>query len=309
MLASKTAVAQIEEFTERPKREDLPDGTYFQVALGSHGSTDNLDLWGAWRRMGAEAARLSVMDANRQPELSRTLVEAGIGAINRIFTDVVVRLVTNANDVFSGAVYGGPMGRLYEHTPIRWAGENEVGLNILLSMASAMHQVPRLRSNSFDHGIPRVAASAIMLPLFQQKGRLMREYFRKETQGHVSPDELDAVFRTDDVRPPLSSSVRDRHDTAATKAAEDKRALEDESAPTPTEEAMVKVKSGVEIWQWAPSEADWFTFARVTEKMETEGPVDQPGPQFRFSTTQIAADVTSDDAAPGTPGTAPALTT
>ena len=288
MLASATAVEQIEEF-KRERHEDLPDGTYFQVRLGSHAKTDNLDLWGAWRRMGAEAAKLSAIDANRQPELSRELVGMGINGINRCFTDVVTRLITLANDVFSGAIHGGPMGRVFEHTPIRWPGENEAGLNVILSMASGMYQIPRMRCTSFDHGITRSAASAIMLPLFQEKGRIMRSYFRKETQGHISPDELDAVFREKDVMPPLSASVRDRHDTAATAAKEDKAAMADESAPTPTDDAMVQIKSGVEIWTWAPSEADWATFARVTDKMEREGALDQPGPQFEFSTKQIAA--------------------
>ena len=158
MLASETAVQQIEQFKQRTKHEDLPTGTYFQVRLGSHATTDNLDLWGTWRRMGAEAAKLSVIDANRQPQLSRVLVQKGLECINRCFTDVVVRLVTNANDVFSGAVYGGPMGRVFEHTPIRWAGENEVGLNLVLSMASGMYKIPRMRANTFDNGIPRSAA-------------------------------------------------------------------------------------------------------------------------------------------------------
>lgn len=283
MLAVDSSIDQIETWGGREIAEDLHPGEYFRVLVRSHDVTGNFDLYQVWRRLGREASILSQNRAARQPELSRELVEAELVAVDRIVTDVVKRMVTSVNSVFTGELFGGPMGHRFGDTPIRWPGENEEALSVIRAMAGAMYQIPRVRSNSLDQGIPRGAGLVIVMPLFHQKRRIMTEHFGIEVQGRVSPDEMDAIFRQRDVRPPVTSSLRDRHDTPATSAAEDAAARGNESAPTPTDDALREVKEGKEVWTWVPSENEWMTFDRIREQMNPEGPVDQPGPIFPFS--------------------------
>lgn len=288
MLAVDSAIDQIAAWDGRKRHEDLSPGQYFKVLTRSHARTGNEDMFEVWRRLGFEASILSQNKAAQQSEISRELLSAELSAIDRSFTDIVKRLVTNANSVFNGELHGGPMAYVFGDTPIRWPGENSEALKVIRALAASMYQVPRLRCNSFDTGIPRNAGTAIAMPLYRQKARIMTIHFGIEIQGRISPDESDAIFRDNDVLPPLNASLRDVHDPPEVAAAEDARAMGTEHAPTPTDEALKRVKAGIDVWTWVPSEPQWVTFDRILQKMNPEGPVDQPGPIFPFSPTEIA---------------------
>lgn len=288
MLPVDTAIRQIAKWDGVPiDRTELTRGDYFKVLLGKHELTGNEDLFEVWRRFGREASILSQLKATRQAVITKDLVKWELEAMDRIAADTVRRMTTTLNNVFDSELFGGPGGFKYGDTPIRWAGENSEALKVINTMAGAMHQIPRLSCNSFDRGITRAAAMLILMPLYRQKVRIMTILFGIEVQGQVSPDELDAIYRNNDVRPPLGSSVRDVHDPAAVTEAEDKAAMGTENAPTPTDDALDDAKSGKDAWVWVPSENEWAAFARIHEKMNPEGPVAQPGPAFPFSTDII----------------------
>lgn len=288
VLPVDTAIRQIAAWDGvEIDHEVLTRGDYFKVLVGKHAVTGNEDLFEVWRRFGRELSILSQLKATRQAVVVKELVKWELEAMDRIATDTVRRMTTTMNSVFDSELHGGPGGFRYGDTPIRWAGENSEALKVVNALAGAMYQIPRLSCNSFDRGITREAAMLILMPLYRQKVRIMTVLFGIEVAGQVHPDELDAIYRENDVRPPLGSSVRDLHDPPAVTAAEDAAAMGTQHAPTPTDDALVRAKSGKDAWVWQPSENEWAAFARIHSKMNPEGPVSQPGPAFPFSTDII----------------------
>lgn len=283
----------------------MPSGDYFAVEALDRGVTCNESCWSVWDVLNREAQIISTQPAIQQPEITQDLIESIIGGINRSFAALHSRVGTRANQLFT-SVYGGPPQYQFEDYPIRWAAENREGLTALMAFTSSIFQIPQIPSNRLDQSIMDNHAGVIAKPLFALKARIMREWFQIETLGHISPDELDAIFRNSNLMPPLRTSYDDRHDSSTTQAAEDAAALTDESAHMPTAETVVQAKAGVEVWTWVPTQGSWLTFGEIVRRYEATGPAQAPGEPFPFAEGGlISGAAPTGPGAPGTPGLTP----
>lgn len=271
----------------KPTALQLPPGDYLAVDTLDRQLTSNQACWNLWDVINGEAQTLSARPSALQPVITKDLLRDAIEAINRCFVQTTDRVVTRANRTFTDT-FGGPAPYSFEPYPIRWAGENREALQIILSFVSAAYQIPQVRSNHLDNGIIDSHAKIIVEPLFALKADLMKRFFQIEPKGEISPDELDAIFRDGGIRPPLAVSLTDTRDTPADLAAEDARALTDESSRKPTPETLARVQDGQDVWKWVPTTANYLTAAEVLRRLEVSGPSQRPTEPFPFSTEVIA---------------------
>lgn len=269
----------------------LPPGDYLAVDTLDRHQTSNNACWNLWDVINGEAQTFSARPSTLQPVITKDLLRDAIEAINRCFVHTTDRVVTRANRTFTDT-FGGPAPYSFEPYPIRWAGENREALQIILSFVSAAYQIPQVRSNHLDNGIIDSHAKIIIEPLFALKADLMKRFFQIEPKGEISPDELDAIFRDGGIRPPLDVSLTDTRDTPADLAAEDARALTNESSLKPTPETLAAVQDGIDVWKWVPTTANYVTAAEVLRRLEVSGPSQRPSEPFPFSTEVIAGGVT-----------------
>lgn len=267
-------------------RSALPDGSYLQVSRIGNDQTCNESCWQLWRAINEAAQRLSAMPAAGTEEITRDLVESILLNIDRIFAYGSSLVVTRANRTFHDT-YGGPAMFAFNPWPIRWPGENAEALSAILKFVSAAFQTVNISSNRLDNGILDQHLWVVLRPLFVLKATIMKRWFGIECQGDISPDELDAMFRGSNLRPPLLRSLDDTSDTRATLTSEDTAALEHESAAVPTQETIEKAMTGIDVWTFQPSQAHWATFAELLRRMEEAGPSQPPVAPFPFSTVII----------------------
>lgn len=260
----------------------MPDGDYFACHALEAEETSNESCWSVWDVINREAQILSTMPAAQQPSITQDLIAQILNGINRSFAAMHSRVGTRANAIFT-STFGGPARYRYEDYPIRWCAENREALTAVLAFNSSLFQIPQVPSNRLDQHIMDNHAGIIARPLFALKARIMREWFQIETKGHISPDELDAIFRDSNLLPPLRTSYDDVHDSAADQAAEDSAALGNESSHMPTAETVVQAKNGIEVWSWVPSQGSWLTFAEIVRRYEATGPGQVPGEPFPFA--------------------------
>lgn len=291
---------------EIPPNANFPEGNYLQVDTTISPSTCNEQCWTLWDVMNREVQTFSALPPALTPELSKDLIENALKSIDRVFSQVFVRVVTRANRVFSDT-FGGPPRFMFEPYPIRWAGESREALRIILKFVSAIHQLPQVQSNRLDNGILDHHAWIVLRPLFDLKASIMKSHFGIEVRGEISPDELDAIFRNSNLRPPLLTSLDDRRDPAATLTEEDQAAMANESAHVPTQETLEEAQAGIGIWTWQPTQANWATFAELLRRVEYDGPSYVPGEPFPFSTDIIGGGpggppLPGSGATPGAPG-------
>lgn len=260
----------------------FPDGEYLSVDPLGQNVTFNESAWKLWDIFNREIQQISVANQTQQPLVTRDLIEPIILGVNRCFAAAQDHVVTRANTLFA-STFGGAPPFMYQEYAIRWPDNNRQALSAVMSFVSAIFQIPQVNSNRLDNGVIDSDASIIVRPLYQLKANIMREMFGIEVQGHVSPDELDAIFRDSNLKPPLRSSWDDKHDSAATLAGEDSLALTNESAQAPSAETVEQVKAGVEVWTWVPSEANWATFAEIARRYQVNGPTSAPGEPFPFT--------------------------
>ena len=268
--------------------EEMPSGDYLRVATGEKGETSNRTLWDLWDIVNSEVAKFSVNPAVLQPMMTKDMMEEALAAIDKSMAQVAVRIVTRANRSFS-RVYGTGHAYRYEPYPIRWAGENRQALQVIMDFVQTIFAIPQVPCNRLDQGIVDDHAAIIVRPIFDLKVTLMREWFDIEPKGDISVDELQALFRGWQLRPPLHTSLLDNRDQAGDLAAEDARALTDETGPTPTEEAMEQITAGRDVWTWQPDIAEWARFGEILRRLENAGPVQTPPEPFPFTTGVITS--------------------
>jgi len=284
------AQIRVRQFKKYPGTVDkiMPDGDYLTVERVGRDQTSNDDLWQIWDLACQEAQTLSAINSALQPELTKDLVQSALKACDRVFAEVNARIVTHSTRVFS-SVYGGPIPFDYLDYSIRWPGESRWAMGFVMPFVSALFQIPQVPSNRLDHGILDNHANIILRPLFDLKADIMRKHFGMEIQGEVSPDELDAMFRESNLSPPLNTTLDDERDSGATLAAEDARAMGDESAVTPTKAAAELARIGHSPWTFVPEQRHWDTFNELLRRRESAGPSDAPGVPFPFSISSIGA--------------------
>lgn len=265
----------------------MPTGDYFAIETSNNPETRNSSLWNLWDICNREIAKISTTQAAQNTIESKDLLTATFKSISIIFAATVVRIRTRANDLFT-RTYGEPRKRKYEDYPIRWTGESRLALDIVLTLSDAVFAIPQVKCNVLEEGILDNHAALILKPIYSLKARLMREYFAKEIKGEVSIDELEALFAKAKIQPPLLTSLLDIHDTPADLDAEKIKALGDESAIVPTGEQVIQVKSGVEVWTWEPTEADWLICGEILKRYENSGVVQIPPEPFPFTTGTIS---------------------
>lgn len=273
---------------EGTKIPQLPAGDYLSVDPLDRGETANGSLWDLWDVMNQEVAKISTHPAARQPLMTKDLMETTLIAMDKIMVNISIRIQTRANKTFS-RVYGDARNRKYEAYPIRWPGENRQALNIVLALVDSVFAVPQIPSNRIDNGIIDDHAALIARPIFDLKARLMREWFNIEVKGEISVDELQALFRNAKLIPPLRASIFDRRDTATDLSGEDADAKSDETGKTPTEEELLAVTSGQDVFLWRPELGDWTRFGEVLRRLENAGISQVPLEPFPFTTGTITA--------------------
>lgn len=298
-----TRVSQYKAFDgELP--DIFPDGDYLSVDPLAQTITHNESCWKLWDIFNREIQQISVANQTQQPMLTRDLVEPILIGVNRCFASAQDHVVTRANTLFA-STFGGAPPFMYQGYAIRWPDNNRQALSAAMSFVSAIFQIPQVNSNRLDNGVVDSDASIIVRPLYQLKANIMRELFGIEVQGHVSPDELDAIFRDSNLKPPLRSSWDDKHDSAATLAGEDSVALTNESAQTPSADTVEQIKAGVEVWTWVPNESNWATFAEIARRHQADGPTSAPGEPFPFTVGGPIAGVAGGSNPARTPGLSP----
>lgn len=275
-----------------PIIKPMPDGDYLKVQRDGHQFTANEACFDAWNSIQREAQMLSAAGFTMTPMVTEDLVGNTIDAVNRLFTLIVTRVITRSNAIYS-SVFGGPVPYELTQIPIRWTGECPEALKYVLKFVEAAYQVPQLRCNTIDNGLPSTHASIILMPLFRLKADIMRLRFRLEVKGDISPQELDAMFRNSNLRPPLRTSFDDTRDDRGDHAAEDAAAMANESADIPTTETLEQAREGVDVWTWVPSGENWATFAEVLRRMEYDGPSQPKFTPYPFSTESVGADGTT----------------
>lgn len=288
-----------------PPNPNFPEGSYLQVNRNGVVTTCNQEMWELWRIANGEAQTLSAIPPALTPEITRDLIERALLAIDRVFVETQRRVITRANAIFS-TVFGGPAERALVPFAIRWPGESQHAMEIVLRFVAALHQLPHLSSNRLDNGITENSAGIFTRPLFTLKESIMAQYFGLEPKGRISPNELEAMFASSDLRPPLRFSFDDRRDLPADVSAEGAAALTDESAPKPTHETYALAAAGVEVWTWAPTNEDWTTFAEIIARLDHDGPSSIPDEPFPFSNSLIGGNAGEK---PPLGGLAPGLTT
>ena len=266
----------------------MPDGDYLKVSVDGRSHTANEACFDTWNVLSREAQMLSAGGYTLTPVIGKDLVGSTLSAINRCFTSVSARVVTHANQLYS-STFGGPLAYQYMQIPIRWTGESPEALKYVLKFVEALYQIPQVRSNTIDNGLPSEHAAIIMQPLFALKAEIMKLRFRKEVQGDVSPQELDAIFRGSNLQPPLRHSFDDHRDSSSITASEDAAAMLDESAKSPTVETAEQAMSGLDVWTWVPSQADWITFGEIARRMEMDGPQQPVNIPWPFSEQAVGA--------------------
>ena len=280
-------VRQYEAWGGSAPPEPFPAGDYLQVKRSpGYELTANQALWVVWDAINREAQGLSSVPSALTPLVTKDFLGRAIDAINRCFACVNARIVSRANLMFSDT-FGGPATYSYEPYPIRWAGESRQALLTIQDFVSAAFQAIHVRSNLVDNGILEEHGATILHPLFFCKMRIMRDFFGMEIKGSISPNELQAIFRSSNVQPPLSTSFDDLRDLPADLASEDATALGNESAPVPDNQTMTEVTSGVEVWTWVPTLANWATAAEILRRQEDSAPTMAPAEPFPFSTGPI----------------------
>jgi hypothetical protein len=281
------SIVQYEQFSGTPG-DQMPSGQFLSVRRLSRTQTDNEQLWQTWAYINGTVQKLSAAGATLQPVLEKGLVQDTIDAINRIFGFVAVRVATRANRLFSNT-FGGP--NPFEFTPysIRWPGENRYALQYIMKFVNAAFQVPQVQSNRLDSGILDNHATIILRPLFDLKAQIAKELFGYEIAGEISADELDAMFSDTKLRPPLHMSFSENRNTESDRAAKAEASEENESVERPTPEELRKFTSGLEVWTWVPTAADWATFAGTLKRLEVDGPHSEPVQPFPFTTGVIGS--------------------
>lgn len=277
---------QIKPYEGEVDRDVFPEGDYLQVDVKSRDMTWNSLLWQLWDEIHGQIQPFSAMPFSLTSELTQDAVRAALASIDKSFAFVFKKVRTHANEFFS-STFGGPQGMHFEPYPIRWPGENRFALKVVLKFAEALHQIPMVRANVLDNGVPSAHAGIVARPIYYLKEWIMREVFQVEIKGMVSPDELDAIFRDTSMMPPLTKSIDDRHDTRAEIAAEDERALTDESVPVPTPEVLEAVKAGKDVWTWVPTGSHWAALGEILERTAAAGPHQRPGEPFGMTTGPI----------------------
>lgn len=283
LVTDDPRTAQYEPYSGATPSEPMPTGTYIQVRrAGPRNLTLNDDTWDLWDILNRSAQHLSAIPAAAKPVLTRDLVQAAFEMVNISFAEIVTRVRTRANRLFSDT-FGGPNRLSFEPYPIRWPGESRHAYRMVMAFISAAFQVPQIKSNLLDHGVLDNHAKIILRPLFDLKANMMRTFFNLEITGEVSVDELDAVFRDGAPLPPLMHSFDDERDGAAAQAAEDAAALTNESAKIPSRETQAKISEGVEVWTFVPHAEHWTLFAEVLRRREFDGPNFVPAEPFRVA--------------------------
>tara|TARA_R100001530_G_scaffold42175_4_gene32124 strand:- start:336 stop:1289 length:954 start_codon:yes stop_codon:yes gene_type:complete len=288
---------QFEAWTETDGQivHPMPDGDYLKVNTHGRTHTANEACFDVWNAVNREAQMLSAAGFTLTDVVGKDLVGACLDAINRVFALATSRVVTHANRLYS-STFGGPVPYQYMTIPIRWTGESPEALKYVMKFVETLYQIPQVRSNTIDNGLPSEHASIILQPLFALKADIMKHRFQLEVKGNVSPQELDALFRGSNLMPPLGSSFDDRRDSVADLAVEDATALANESAQTPTLEISEQIRGGVDVWTWVPSNQNWDTFAELNRRFEVDGPSQPLFTPFPFSNEQIGSQ------AAGSPG-------
>ena len=299
---SDVRIRQYQAFTGGQPPEPFPIGDYLEVKRSEgYERTANQDAWTLWDAINREAQGFSSTAPALTPVISNDVVAGAINGINRIFAATNAMVISRANRMFSDT-FGGPATYSYESYAIRWPGEQRFAMTVALDFVSAAYQLIHVRSNCVDNGLLEEHAITVLRPLFMRKMSIMRSLFGMEVKGDISPNELTAIFRGSNVTPPLTSSFDDLRDLSAEYAAEDSQALTNESAPTPDEATMVAITSGVEVWTWVPTSANWATFGEILRRSEHSAPTLAPAEPFPFSTGVISGAGTTGPAATGPAG-------
>lgn len=276
----------------------MPRGYYLQVRREGHTHTANEACVDLWHLINQKAQSLSAAAYSQTPTVGQDLIGNVIDAINVVFAATVDRLVTGANSMYS-STFGGPLPHEFVLWPIRWPAESPEALKNVLKFVEAAYQVPQVKCNTADWGVPSNHAGIIMKPLYFAKALIMKTWFGIETKGDISPAELDSIFRNSNLRPPLGSSFDDVSDSRADTASEDAAAMTNESASKPNEETTEAAQAGIDVWTWVPDAGSWITFAGIKQRREKDGPNQNPVLPFPFNDAEQQGDEPQDGAAPG----------
>lgn len=300
-------VRQYEAWPGETPPDPFPSGDFLCTKRSpGYDRSANQDCWLLWDAINAEAQGISTLPGALSPVITRDLLGRVLDGINRVFAVTNSHVVSRANLMFTDT-FGGPALYSYEPYAIRWPGESRLALTCVLDFVSSAFQLIHVKSNLVDNGILEEHAIVTLKPLFGLKMRLMREYFGMEPKGSISPNELTAVFRGSNVHPPLTSSFDDLRDLNADQVTEDAMALTNESAPVPDEPTMTQITSGVEVWTWVPTLANWATCGEILRRREVSNPTMTPAEPFPFASDVIRGG--SDCCGESPPGGTPGLTT
>jgi len=270
---------------------EVPQGNdskfYITDLVGSE-RTQNRSCSELFEVIAQHGQEISFSDAALQSEVGRSLIEDTLKRIQICFNAVSSRVVTNVNRMF-GSVYGGPLPYDYIAWPLRWSGENRRALTICNSFVASCYQIPRLRCNSLDSGIPNRQAATIIRPLFDIKAEIMKQEFGLEVAGEVGPNELDALLAGAVLLSPTPGADEQRRESEAQSAARQATAMDQTSVARPTQERSEQAREGMDAWTWMPNAQDWDAFGALKDARETVSIREVPLTPFPFSTTSVGA--------------------
>lgn len=264
----------------------LPGGDYIAVERLGRDVTPNVSLVKIYNTLCEAAQRISVLPASRQPLMTMDLMKSCVSSLNQCFAEIKDHVSAHTHRMFSNT-YGQSAHWAFSNVPIRWTGENTDALRMVFDFISAAHQTVFINANNLPQKMAEVHASIVLRPIFDLKARLMQEWFGIEVKGHVSVDELNAMFRNSDIAPPVRRSITDEYDRGADHEAEDAAAMGHETELVPDEAAMAAATTGVEVFTWVPTDADWAKFGERLQRLAADGPTQIPIQPAPFSTTVV----------------------
>ena len=244
------------------------EGQFVGPRLGDNPSTKNTDILTVFHALRDAAAALSMHPSgNNEGPPMRNEVEEALTAWNWVTERVLDRIQPTSNRLFQWC-HATPPTINFDVRPIRFPLRQEYLHGAVYMLLGTMVETAESNANGFHSGIDPQSAHKMLAPLYHWKATTIKDWFDKEVSGEISEAELQSLFLGIDTPGPNIVPSG-------------------ETQPSPGEDAVSEVMSGVDVLQWFPNEPDWQVFGR--KRMEIYYPERIFQPEGGLRTTEDVA--------------------